>query len=150
MTTTLSNCGPSGNLFDDLRRVAEGLFGDTASGAIFAPRVNIAETESGYEVIGDLPGMKPEDVNVEFRDGHLWITGERKDETEEEGKTFHRVERRFGQFRRIISLGNEVDGDKIEASYKDGVLTIHIPKVAAVQPKRIEVKGYLVWRGRPS
>jgi len=131
-------------LFEDFRRemgrFAEGIF-DDVGGAIFAPRVNFAETEIGYEVRADLPGMKPEDVNVEFRDGHLWITGERKDEAEEEGKTFHRIERRFGQFRRVIALGNEVDADSVEASYQDGVLTVNVPKIAAVQPKKIEVKG---------
>lgn len=143
MTTTPANCGRNAGLFDDFRRefgrFAEGLF-DDAAGALFAPRVNFVETETGYEITADLPGMKPEDVHVEFRDGHLWITGERTDETQEEGKTYHRVERRYGQFRRVVALGNEVDADKVVAKYKDGVLTIDVPKIAAVQPKKIEVK----------
>lgn len=145
MASTLTRCRRNTNLFDDFRRemgrFAEGLFDDAGEGVIFAPRVNFAETERGYEVHADLPGMKPEDVNVEFRDGQLWITGERKDEAEEESKTFHRIERRFGQFRRVIALGNEVDADNVEARYKDGVLTVNVPKIAAVQPKKIEVKG---------
>jgi HSP20 family protein len=144
MTHTLNNRGRSANVFDDFRRelsqFAGGLFDDASQGAIFAPRVNFAETATGYEVVADLPGLKPEDVDVEFHDGHLWITGARKEEAEEEGKTYHRVERRFGQFRRVITLGNEVDAEKIEASYKDGVLTVNVPKIAAAQPKKIEVK----------
>ena len=144
MTNTRPNSGCSANVFDDFRRelsqFAGGLFDDASRGAIFAPRVNFAETAAGYEVVADLPGLTAEDVNVEFHDGHLWITGARKEEAEEEGKTYHRVERRFGQFRRVIALGNEVDADSIEASYKDGVLTINVPKIAAAQPKKVEVK----------
>lgn len=144
MATTLSNLRWTPSLLDDFRRemnkLAEGFFDDTSAGT-FAPTLNFAETEKGYEIAVDLPGMKPEDVNVEFRDGHLWITGERKDETEEKGKTFHRVERRYGKFRRVIALGNEVDADHVAATYRDGVLTIEVPKVPAAQPKRIEVKS---------
>jgi HSP20 family molecular chaperone IbpA len=94
--------------FDIARGFAEGFFDDASTANVFAPSVNFAETEKGYEVSVELPGMKPEDVHVEFKDGHLWITGERKSEVEEKGKTFHRVERRYGSFRRVIAIGNEV------------------------------------------
>jgi HSP20 family protein len=144
MANTLSNRGRSTNVFDDFRRelgqLAGGLFDDSSYTAVFEPRVNLAETATSYEVVADLPGLKAEEVEVEFHDGNLWITGTRQRETEEEGKKFHRIERRYGQFRRVISLGNEVDADNIEAAYKDGVLTINVPKVAAAQPKKIAVK----------
>ena len=144
MTHILSNRFGSPRLFDDFRkemnRLAEGFFDETPSRSLFAP-VNFAETETGYEVTVDLPGMKPEEVNVEFKDGHLWITGERKDETEDQGKTYHRVERRYGKFRRVISLGSEIESAKVDATYKDGVLSINVPKAEAAQPKRIEVKS---------
>ena len=94
----------------------------------------------GYGNSVELPGMNPEDVHVEFKDGHLWVTGERKQESEEKGKTYHRVERRYGSFRRVIAIGNEVDAEKVDATYKDGVLTVDIPKAAAAQPKRIQIK----------
>lgn len=108
---------------------------------LFAPRVNIAETAKSYEVTADLPGLKSEDIQIEFQDGQLWICGERKHESEEKGKTYHRVERSSGQFRRVIALGSDVDPDHVEATYRDGVLTVVVPKVAAVQPRRINVKS---------
>ena len=144
MTTTLSGYRWTPALLDDFRkemgRFAEGIFDDTSAGSVFAPSVNFAETETGYEVSIELPGMNPEDVQVEFKDGHLWVTGERKQESEEKGKTYHRVERRYGSFRRVIAIGNEVDAEKVDATYKDGVLTVDIPKAAAAQPKRIQIK----------
>jgi HSP20 family protein len=118
--------------------------GDETAGSasrFFAPETNLAETEKQFEVTLDLAGLKPEDFNVEFDDGQLWITGERKHEEQQEGKTYHRVERSYGRFRRGISLGTEVDADKIEASYKDGILTVTVPKVEAACPRKIEVKG---------
>ena len=144
MTTTLSGYRWTPALLDDFRkemgRFAEGIFFFFFSGSVFAPSVNFAETETGYEVSVELPGMNPEDVQVEFKDGHLWVTGERKQESEEKGKTYHRVERRYGSFRRVIAIGNEVDAEKVDATYKDGVLTVDIPKAAAAQPKRIQIK----------
>lgn len=132
--------------FEDLGKEMNrllGHFGDTENGESrgFAPRIDIAETYKSYEVSLDLPGLNSEDFNVEFKDGQLWISGERKQETEEKGKTFHRVERHYGQFRRVITLGTDVDAENVEATYRDGVLSLHIPKIAAVQPRRINVKS---------
>ena len=132
-------------LFEDLgkemgrfvERFAEGE-GDPR---VFVPRINIAETDQSYEVTADLPGMKSEDFHIEFKDGQLWITGERKQAMEEKGKTYHRVERRYGQFRRVIALGTDVDVEHVDATYRDGVLSVHVPKVVAVQPRRVNVKG---------
>ena len=144
MTNTLSSYRWTPSLLDDFRkemgRFAEGIFDDASTANVFAPSVNFAETETGYEVSVELPGMNPEDVNVEFKDGHLWITGERRHDEEEKGKTFHRVERRYGSFRRVIAIGNEVDAEHVEAEYKDGVLNVNIPKAAAAQPKRIQIR----------
>jgi len=107
---------------------------------IFAPRTNVAETETEYEVTVDLPGMKPEDLDVELKDGHLWITGERKHEEEEKGKTYHRIERSYGHFRRVIPLEESVNPEKVDAEYKDGVLHITVAKDEAAQPRKIPVK----------
>lgn len=106
----------------------------------FAPRINVAETDAAFEVSVDLPGMKPEDFSVELKEGQLWITGERRQETEEKGKTYHRVERQYGRFQRVIPLPAAVNAEKIEAEYKDGVLRITLPKDESAQPKRIPVK----------
>jgi len=107
----------------------------------FQPSLNLAETEQGYEVTAELPGLKPEDFNVELKDGELWISGEKKEEHEEKGKNYHRVESRFGQFRRSIRLPHAVDSEKVDAEYKDGILRIHVPKSESAKPRRIEVKA---------
>lgn len=107
----------------------------------FAPRANVAETDEAYEISVDLPGQTAEEVELELEEGKLTIAGTRKNETEEEGKTFHRIERRCGQFRRSFMLGPDVDPDKVEAEYKDGVLRIAVPKAEKVRPKKIEIKA---------
>ena len=134
--------------FDDFRREMNQLMSDflgSENGGEearwFAPRTNVAETDKGYEVTLDLPGMKPEEFNVELKEGQLWVTGERKHEQEEKGKTYHRIERHYGQFRRIIPLDATVDAERVEADYKDGVLHVTVPKSEAARPKRIEVKA---------
>jgi HSP20 family protein len=106
----------------------------------FAPRADMVETPGAYEVTAELPGLKPEEFNVEFRDGALWITGEKHDEKAEEGKTFHRVERRYGKFERMFAFAGRVHEDAITADFKDGVLKIVIPKAEEVKPKPITVK----------
>src|SRR4030095_6876763 len=83
-----------------------GMFGQEGK---FLPEANIAETDKAVDVTVELPGMKPEEVKGELRDGALWITGEKKDEKEEKGKTFHRIERRAGAFRRGFTLPTEVE-----------------------------------------
>lgn len=110
-------------------------------GAVFAPQVNVAETDDHFEVTADLPGLKAEDVNVELKEGQLWISGEKKEEKEEQGKTFHRVERRYGQFRRIVPLSGAVKESDVQATFKDGVLTITLPKAEEVKPKKIAIQG---------
>ena len=133
-------------LFDDFGKEVNRLMdrfydGENGESRFFAPRVNIAETDKAYEVTVDLPGMKSEEFNIEFKDGQLWITGERKHEEEEKGKTYHRIERRYGQFLRVIALGADVDVDNVDANYRDGVLMLHVPKIPAAQPRRINVKS---------
>ena len=107
----------------------------------FTPQINVVESEAGYDVSLDLPGMKADEFNIEFKDGQLWVTGERKAQEEESGKTYHRVERYHGQFRRVVSLPVDVSADKIEATYKDGVLSISVPKAPTALPQKIVVKA---------
>ena len=105
----------------------------------FTPYANLAETESGYELTIDLPGINAEDVSVELNDGQLVVSGERKSEVEESGKTYHRVERRYGKFRRVVSIPAPVNEDSITADYKDGVLSVALPKSEKVRPKKISI-----------
>lgn len=106
----------------------------------FIPEANIAETDKAVEVAMDLPGLKPEEVKVEVHEGQLWITGEKKEEKEEKGKTWHRVERRSGEFRRVLSLPTHVDAEKVDAQLSDGVLKVTLPKAAGAARRAIPVK----------
>jgi HSP20 family protein len=125
-------------LLDRYFRPEDGLWGTPER---FMPRTNVAETETQFEVTLELPGMVPEEFNVEFREGSLWISGEKKEEKEEKGKTFHRIERRYGQFQRVIPLGTQVDEKHVKAEYKEGILRVTVPKTEAAKPHRIEVKA---------
>jgi HSP20 family protein len=109
--------------------------------AYFVPKADVVETENEFEVTVDLPGMKREDVNVEVKDGDLWITGKRAEEKEEKGATYHRVERRYGEFRRVLALPARIDRDKVTAKYDNGVLKVTVPKMEAAKAKHIEVKA---------
>lgn len=135
-------------VFDSFRRqmdqLLEQLFNPEDAGQQlleFAPRINVAETDNDYEVTVDLPGMRAEDFDIELKENELWITGERKEEHEEKGKTWHRVERSMGRFRRVIALTSPVNTENVQAEYKDGVLRLRVEKDKSAQPKRIEVKS---------
>lgn len=106
----------------------------------FLPEVNMVETEKALEATVELPGMKPEEVKVEIREGALWITGEKREEKEEKGKTFHRIERRAGTFRRVLPLPVKVREQAVEARFAEGVLKITLPKAEVVAPRQIEIK----------
>jgi HSP20 family protein len=106
----------------------------------WAPAVDIHETDAEYIVKADLPDVKKEDVKVELEAGVLTVQGERKQEKEEKGKKFHKIERQFGKFVRRFALPTEIDGTKVHAEFKDGVLNVRLPKTAIAKPKAIEVK----------
>jgi HSP20 family protein len=106
----------------------------------WAPSVDIAETPEAFEIKAELPDVKKDDVKVTVEDGELRISGERKQEKEEKGKKFHRVERSYGSFMRSFSLPENVDDSKLSAEYKDGVLNVRLPKTEKAKPKAIAVK----------
>jgi HSP20 family protein len=106
----------------------------------WSPRVDIAETDNEFIIKAEVPEIKKEDVKVTVDNGVLTIRGERKQEKEEKNKKFHRIERYYGGFSRTFTLPNNVDETKIEASFKDGMLNLQIPKVEEAKPKAIEVK----------
>ncbi|MBA5873749.1 MAG: Hsp20 family protein [Nitrospira sp. CR1.2] len=108
--------------------------------ADWTPTVDISETEAEYAIKAELPEVKREDVKVTVEDGVLTIQGERKQEKEEKGKKYHRVERSYGRFVRTFTLPDTVDEGKVRAEYADGVLHLHLPKSEKAKPKQIEVK----------
>jgi len=106
----------------------------------WTPRVDIAETEKAFVIKAEVPEVKKEDVSITVNNGILSIRGERKQEKEESGKTFHRVERCYGAFTRSFTLPENVDEKNIKATFKDGMLSLEIPKTEKAKPKAIEVK----------
>lgn len=108
-------------------------------------RVDTSEDEKAYHVTTELPGLSEQDVEVTFADNTLTISGEKKSESEVKEENYHRRERSFGAFRRSFSLPAEVDEEKISASFKDGVMTIELPKSKTAQKK---AKKITIQRGK--
>ncbi len=104
------------------------------------PAMDVTEDANSITVKADLPGLKKEDISLSLNNNFLTIKGERKEESEKKEKNYHRVERSYGVFERSVDLGVNVDGTKVQANYKDGVLEIIIPKAESSKPKQIEIK----------
>jgi HSP20 family protein len=108
--------------------------------ADWVPPVDVEETEKEYLIKAELPEIKKEEVKVEVLDGVLTIEGERRQEKEEKGRRFHKVERSYGKFVRQFALPPNVESTTVAAEFKDGVLNVHLPKTAAAKPATVEVK----------
>jgi HSP20 family protein len=104
------------------------------------PAVDIKETDSAYSFLMDVPGLKPEDLDVELHDGVLSIRGSRKEEKREEDKGYVRTERRQGSFVRQFRVPTAVQAEHLKAEVKDGVLTIEVPKGSAQSVRKVPVK----------
>lgn len=105
-----------------------------------SPRVDVAETDKNIEVSADLPGVDEKDIKVELRNGVLWLSGEKRCSSKEESKNMYRSERYYGAFERGISLPCDVEKGKVDASYKDGVLKVTLPKTPAAREEVTQIK----------
>jgi HSP20 family protein len=110
---------------------------------VFTPRVDVSETDTEIKVSAELPGMEEKDIDVSLTRDTLTIKGEKKEESEEKGKDYYRMERSYGSFTRSIPLPVEVNTDKVEATFKKGVLDITLPKTAKAigETKKVAVKS---------
>ena len=106
---------------------------------VFAPAVDVYETDQELVVKVELPGVKKENVEVSIRDNNLHIRGEKKEEKEEKTEAYHRVERVYGKFERVIPLPTDVKVEDAKAEFKDGVLEIRIPKAEGAKERKIEI-----------
>jgi len=120
----------------------QGLAGPSAREAtgVFPP-VNIYEDKDRYLLTAELPGVKPEDVEITATEESVTIKGERKPEDGGEKASYHRRERESGYFRRIVSLPDRVDPNKVEATSRNGILYLSLPKAEDVKPRQIKVKS---------
>ncbi len=104
--------------------------------ASFSPKVDVAETEKSFEIQFHLSGVKKEDIKIDITDDRLTVSGERKFENTDKQKNFHSVESYYGTFSRSFYLPDSIKSDKVEASYKDGILSIEVPKDEKKEAKR--------------
>ena len=132
------------SLRDDLDTLLELPFlnGSTRQGQLFngwTPALDLYQNNDNVVAIVELPGLRKEDIEISLHDGTLTIGGERKSRTESNGDTAARTERFTGKFRRTITLPTRVDGNKVNATYTDGILTVTLPKAEEAKPKQIQV-----------
>lgn len=136
---------PARDLFqvqNEMNRMLDEFFTPAGEGAsLLRPSVDIEEHEDGYTVRAELPGMKQEDIKITLQDNQLLIRGEKRRQAEKKGSSYLRTELVYGTFERVFSLSQAVRGDKIEATYRDGVLEIHIPKAEESKAREIPIQA---------
>jgi HSP20 family protein len=131
----------------EMNRMVNEFFGDgngEAAGtglSSWTPAVDIHETDDGFVIKAELPGVSKDDVSVDVHQNTLTLRGQRKHEAEVKQDKYHRVERSYGTFQRSFVLPTVVDQEKVQATFKDGVLELHLPKSETAKPKRIAING---------
>jgi len=131
-------------LHNEMDNLIGSFFGDwewPAWGHVHWPAIDIAEKDNEFVVKAEIPGCKAEDIDISVHGNILTISGEKKQEEEKKEKGYYHMERSYGSFRRDLNLASEVDPAKIEATCKDGVLTITVPKSEKAKPVKVKVKG---------
>lgn len=126
----------------DMDRLFDSFFGRWPGeeyATLWAPALDVEETKDSIVIRAEVPGMKKEDIKIQTAGDRLLISGERRHESEEKNRHFHRVERAYGKFQRLVKLPLEVQSDKARASYKEGVLEIIIPKSEKAKAREIEI-----------
>ncbi len=131
----------------EMERIWGGFLPERAAGrgeiqefAEWFPEFDISETKNEIIVRAEIPGIDPKDVNVSLVDNMLTIKGEKKQQLEEKDENYHFIGRNYGTFARAIALPREVQGEKVKASYRDGVLKIVLPKSEEAKEKEVQIK----------
>jgi HSP20 family protein len=134
---------PFAQLQRELEHMLETTFGSVGASTVGVyPTVNVFDAGEEYVVKAELPGVDPSKVDVEVQEGTLVLRGDRRfDDPTEKSVAYHRREREQGQFRRVVRLPGKVDGDQAAATYRDGLLTIRVPKAKETQPRRVAIQA---------
>ena len=139
--------GPwAGEIPQELERFLESILGRALGGALrtgsgkYVPPCDIKETDQAYEVCFDLPGIDPNQVRVEMHEGKLLVAGVRRTFDEQERSSYHRIERPYGEFYRVVRVPGEVDVDQIDAQYRDGVLQVTLGKAPQYRARKIDIR----------
>ena len=140
-----SETGTALTLRDEVNKLFDEFFGGGMWPAApwpgeWVPALDVSETDKEILVKAEVPGMEPKDIDISLVGDRLSVKGEKKEEKKEQGEDFYRMERRYGAFHRVVTLPATVDPSKVNASYKNGVLTIKLEKKEVAKPKSIEIK----------
>ena len=127
------------DLREEIDRLFEAPLARTSELLGWAPAFDVYEEKDNFVVKAEVPGMRKEDINVSLHDGDLIISGERKPEPKSEGTEVYRSERYFGKFQRLVTLPATVAANNVKAEYKDGILTVTLPKSEEAKPRQIQV-----------
>ncbi len=131
------------NINEDLDRMFEEFMSTRMlepSNMEISPRVNVEENDNEWILTAELPGVTKDDIELNFRDNILTLSGEKKIEKEDKKKNYHHVERSYGRFSRSFAINSSIVTDKIDAKFKDGILTVVLPKAEEEKPKLIDIK----------
>lgn len=141
VTTRYTPLRDVGDLHDEVERFFRQAFGrpSASSAGAFSPPLDVREDEESFVLIVELPGVSPDAVEVSLDENTLTIAGERPFYEGADPESFRRVERHVGRFHRAVRLPDRVDGDHVQATYRDGLLTITVPKAEEAKPRRIQV-----------
>jgi len=145
MALTLNQGRDLAGIADEMNRLVNSVFGDSAREASFykgtwIPAVDISEDDDNYHLYVELPGISKDSVKIKYEDGMLMISGEKKEPASSHKVNFHRIERTYGKFERSFRVPSLIVSDKIDATFQDGLLTVMLPKAEESKPKQIEVK----------
>ena len=138
---------PFARMHREMDRMFEDFFGESragGSGLLLKPSVDIAESRKAYNISVEVPGIEPDEIDLHVEGDALVVSGEKRQESEDEDEGFHRIERSYGQFRRVLSLPADADPDGIKADFKRGVLKIKVPRVKQSEKpgaKKVEIEG---------
>jgi len=142
----LANYDPLGRFFDIredfdnvMRDFLRGFGGPVSSREVF-PVADVKEDEDKYTVTVEVPGIDQKNLKIKMKDSSLLVEGEKKEESKEEGESYLRVERSYGNFRRVFNFDSQLDSEKVNAEFKDGILTVTLPKTEKEKPKEIDIK----------
>ena len=145
MLNSMTRWTPATLARDPFFRVFDSLFNqdllpsEEVSNRTWMPPVDIQETADSYRLTAELPGLTKEDINITLENNVLRLTGERKFEKDAKKEGYHRIERTYGAFSRAFTLPSQVNHDKVEAAFENGVLTITVPKAEQAKPRKISI-----------
>ena len=139
---------PMGNLYafqHEMNRMFDQCFrsghGEEATGSTWRPSVDVYETDNAWVITAELPGVSKDDVSIDVHENRLTLRGQRKHEADMKDEHYHRVERSYGAFQRSFTLPTTVDAEKAEASFKDGVLELRLPRLESAKPRQIAIQS---------